>query len=105
VKPIELGPAARTELDAAVEHYELERSGRGVRFYAAVERATRLISRFPEAGPAYPRVAPSLGVRRWKVRGFPFVIAYRMLDDVIRIDAVAHTRRRPRYWASRMRRR
>jgi hypothetical protein len=31
------------------------------------------------------------------LRGFPFVLAYRVLGDTIRIDLVAHMRRRPGY--------
>jgi hypothetical protein len=37
------------------------------------------------------------------VRGFPFVLAYRVLGDKIRIDAVAHMHRRPGYWRRRIR--
>jgi hypothetical protein len=36
------------------------------------------------------------------VRGFPFALAFRDLDDIIRIEAVAHARRRPGYWLHRL---
>jgi len=58
VRHIEFAPAARAELDAAADRYELERPGRGLRFYAAVERATKLIAAFPHAGPPFPGVGP-----------------------------------------------
>jgi len=103
VKFVELAPAARAELDAAADRYELERPGRGQRFYAAVERAVNLIAAFPAAGPAFPDIRPERGARRRIVRGFPFVLAYRVLGDAVRIDAVAHTRRRPGYWRRRVR--
>ena len=45
---IELDPAARAELDAAADHYEADYEGRGVRFYAAVERTLRVIAALPE---------------------------------------------------------
>jgi plasmid stabilization system protein ParE len=102
VKLVEFAPAARAELDAAADRYELERPGRGVRFYAAVERCVRLIVRFPSAGPMYPGVTVDFGVRRAVVRGFPFVIAYRTIGDAIRIDAIAHSRRHPGYWHRRL---
>lgn len=54
VKIVEFAPTARAELDAAADRYELERPGRGQRFYAAVERAVKLIAAFPAAGPAFP---------------------------------------------------
>jgi plasmid stabilization system protein ParE len=68
VKIVEFAPAARAELDAAADRYELERPGRGQRFYAAVERAVKLIAAFPAAGPAFPDIRPERGVRRRIVR-------------------------------------
>lgn len=103
MKSVEFAPAARAELDAAADRYELERPGRGERFYAAVERTAQLICRFPLAGPAYGHVRPEYGVRRRIVRGFPFVLAFRIIGDTVRIDAVAHMRRRPGYWQRRVR--
>jgi hypothetical protein len=87
VKRIEFAPAARAELDAAADRYEQDYPGRGVRFYAAVERAVRLLVEFSGAA----------------VEGFPFVLVYRDLGAVLRIDAVAHARRRPGYWKRRVR--
>lgn len=103
MKAIEFAQAASAELQAAVDHYELERPGRGKRFAAAVERALKLIAAFPQVGPAYRFVRPEHGVRRRIVRGFPFVLAYRVLGDRIRIDAVTHMRQRPGYWYGRIR--
>jgi toxin ParE1/3/4 len=103
VKLIEFAPAAGAELKAAVDHYESERPGRGLRLAVAVERALQSIAAVPMAGPAYRHVRPEHGVRRRIVRGFPFVLAYRVLDDRIRIDAVTHMRRRPGYWHHRVR--
>lgn len=88
MKRLEFAPAARVELDAAADRYELERPGRGVRFYTAVERSGHLISRFASAGSMYPGVPTGFAVRREVVQGFPFVLAYRNLGDTIRIDAV-----------------
>ena len=103
MKAVEFAPAARAEFDAAADRYEAERPGRGIRFVAAVERTVKLIVRFPAVGPPFPGVRPDLGVRRRVVRGFPFVLAYRALEDKIRIDAVAHMHRRPDYWRKRIR--
>ena len=103
MKQVEFASAARDELDAAADRYEQEYPGRGLRFYAAVERTAALLVRVPTAGPPYPDVRPDLGIRRVVVSGFPFVLAYRVLDDVVRIDAVAHMHRRPGYWTRRVR--
>ena len=102
MKPVEFAPAARAELDAAAADYEREREGLGATFYSAVERTVRLIATFPTVGPPYPGIASELHVRRRVVRGFPFVLAYRDLGELLRIDAVAHARRRPGYWVNRV---
>jgi plasmid stabilization system protein ParE len=103
VKIVEFAQAARAELDAAAEKYEMQRPGRGDRFYAAVERAVQLICELPMVGPVYRGVRAEHGERRRIVRGFPCMLAYRVLDDRIRIDAVAHMRRSPGYWHHRVR--
>lgn len=95
---IEFDPDARAELDAAAALYEREYPGRGLRFYAAVERAARAAAATPLAGAPFPSVPARRNTRRRIVRGFPYALAYRDLGDVIRIDAVAHWRRRPGYW-------
>jgi plasmid stabilization system protein ParE len=102
VRSVEFAPEARAELDAAADQYEEQRSGRGVRFYAAIERTVKLIMRLPTVGPMYRGVQPELGVRCRIVSGFPFTLAYRVRGEVIRIDAVAHMRRRPGYWHQRV---
>jgi plasmid stabilization system protein ParE len=103
VKAVEFAPAARAELDAAADRYDLEHPGRGVRFYVAVEQTVKLIVRFPAVGPLVPDIRSDLGVRRRIVRGFPFALAYRVTGETIRIDAVAHMHRRPGYWRRRVR--
>lgn len=100
---VELDPEARTELDAAAEHYEEDYEGRGFRFYAAVERTLRHIASLPDAAPLQPGVAEELGIRRRLVGGFPFAIVYRRREEVIRVIAIGHTRRRPGYWRTRVR--
>jgi len=95
VKRIEFSTYARRELEEAATRYEDDYPGRGKRFGAAVKRATRLIARFAEAGPSYPGVD---GTRRIRVARFPFFIVFRVVESVIRIEAVAHMHRHPDYW-------
>lgn len=98
MKRIELAPAARDELAAAVEQYEIDYPGRGLRFAAAVARTIDAAAATPSAGPIFPGVPDNLGIRRRVVRGFPFAVAYRVVGDVLRVEAIAHTRRRRGYW-------
>ena len=100
---IEFSREARGELDAAADHYEADYPGRGVRFYDAVERALRMIDAMPVAAPLFPGVRHDLAIRCRLVPGFPYALAYRMLGEQIRIEAVAHTHRRPGYWLPRTR--
>lgn len=103
MRTVEFAPAARAELDSAADQYEDQRPGRGLRFYAAVERTVKLIVKVPAVGALYPGVRADLGVRRIIVRGFPFVLAYRDRGATLRIDAVAHMHRQPGYWHGRVR--
>jgi plasmid stabilization system protein ParE len=48
-------------------------------------------------------VPAELGVRHRLVADFPFQVLFRVLDgDLVEVVAVKHTRRHPRYWASRL---
>ncbi|MGE3491981.1 MAG: type II toxin-antitoxin system RelE/ParE family toxin [Vicinamibacterales bacterium] len=57
-----------------------------------------LIESFPEVGSPRRGRLPS---RQLKVRGFPYIVAYRIRPADIYIVAVAHTSRRPGYWKHR----
>jgi plasmid stabilization system protein ParE len=50
-----------------------------------------------------PRLAPSddRGRRKYLVRGFPYVIIYRIKNVSIHVLAIAHTSRKPGYWTAR----
>lgn len=47
------------------------------------------------------RVLLEPDVRSAKVARFPYRVVYVVIDDDIDVLAVAHTRRRPRYWTRR----
>ena len=88
---------ASAELKEAIGFYEGQSPGLGDRFLAEVESAIALLHQFPEIGP---RVEGPL--RRVLVSSFPYDLVYRPSGrDQIRILAVAHHRREPRYWAGR----
>lgn len=84
------------EFLAEVAYYNEAQPGLGIRFTRAVETATARAVAFPLSGS--PAVA---GTRRMIVRGFPFSIFYRLLEDGVLIFAVAHHARRPGYWTNR----
>lgn len=97
MKPVVFHPEARAELTAAAEWYEQQREGLGLEFTSAVEAAIERIRLLPQAGA----VDEVTGRRKHVMRRFPYNVFYQELDDVIWIGAVAHQRRKPRYWADR----
>lgn len=91
-------PQARKELLYEIIYYGSSQEGLGIRFERAVADAVRRAVANPEHGAARPR-----NTRRILVRGFPFSIIYRATDKEVLVVAVADSRRRPEYWAGRVR--
>ncbi|HXO27784.1 MAG TPA: type II toxin-antitoxin system RelE/ParE family toxin [Thermoanaerobaculia bacterium] len=88
---------AARELGEAVEYYDEARRGLGDEFLHEVERAIVFLYQYPEAAPKVGRE-----VRRLVLARFPYSVIYRHLGaGQIRVLAVAHQKRRPRYWTKR----
>lgn len=87
---------ALAELECATGDYEARVSDLGVRFRLEVERACEGITQFPFLWHERPG-----GWRRVNLPGFPYYIAYVILDDLILVLAVAHASRHPDYWKHR----
>jgi plasmid stabilization system protein ParE len=98
VKPLLLSEPASLELADAVRWYNDRRPGWGDRLFDAVAGTFRLIETYPEVGS--PRRGQPTA-RQLSVRGFPYLVVYRLRPDDIYIVAVAHARRRPGYWRNR----
>ena len=60
-----------------------------------------LVADWPGTGAAIEEVGDDLAVRRARVQNFPYHLVYLVTDDVVYVLAVAHDRRRPRYWRAR----
>lgn len=97
-----LHPAATEELDAAGEWYDAQRPGLSLELLAAVEEAIALIVERPAAWQRDSVVA-GREIRRFVMRRFPFSIVYYVVEDLVRIVAIAHAKRRPGYWRVRVR--
>ena len=81
---------ARSELRGAA-HYYRERSLRvASSFMSSVQDAINHLVQFPESAPII-RV----------ISRFPYILMYRLEDDVILVLAVAHQKQRPEYWIDR----
>ena len=94
----EFDPTAEVDYVDAVGFYE-EEAGMGAAFEAEVRRAIDFILENPEASPIVTRE----GARKRVLHRFPFNLCYTIESQRIRIWAVAHHKRRPGFWAERLR--
>ena len=92
---------AVAELQDASSWYEERRPGLGLVFLGAVGRTIDHLSRWPDTGTLIDGIAVPLDVRRMPVERFPYYIAYVSAEQGLTVLAVAHERRRPRYWSDR----
>ncbi len=90
-------PEARIELNQAVDYYEGQRFDLGWEFYEEVQAAIERVLNFPDAWPPL-----SATTRRCLTKRFPYGVIYQVEMDEIRIIAIAHQKRKPGYWTSRL---
>jgi toxin ParE1/3/4 len=86
--PVVFRPTARREFDDAIDWYEGQRQGLGVRFAGVVESVLRAIGGSPEMHPVILK-----DFRRAVVPHFPYLVIYRVLADHIAVLAVIHGKR------------
>ena len=91
------GPAS-DEFSEAVRWYEARRSGLGSEFFDAVAATLSLIDTNPEFGMT---ISADGQTRRALVAKFPYQVVYRLRPTEMVIVAIAHLKRRPRYWKNR----
>jgi plasmid stabilization system protein ParE len=96
LKQLWLHPAAIAEAEAAACWYRERSALAATRF---VHEVNLVIDKILDAPQRWPH--GTHGTRKVKLPCFPFIIAYRELDETIQILAIAHGRRRPGYWARR----
>ncbi len=87
---------ASEEFEVCVSYYNSQRSNLGTEFLAEFERTAERILKLPNAARMV-----SEDIRSKPIHRFPFYVLYCSLEDEISIVAVAHRRRRPRYWLDR----
>ncbi len=92
----EFHPLAGQELIEASQFYEARAAGLGADFLDHVEGLVGLLTQLPDLGRSHGE-----GIRSFPTRRFPYSIVYQVLGDRLFVLAVAHQRRKPRYWAGR----
>jgi len=95
----EFHPEAEQELVEAAAYYERNVTGLGERFGSEVRHAIERLLEYPAHG-----VPMDTDLRRIMVTRFPYFLIYSFTTDLLRVVAVAHARRRPGYWRSRVNR-
>lgn len=97
MKKVRFLPEAEAELLAEVAYYSRARSGLGKRFQLAIEAASARAVAQPFSGA--PAVA---NTRTLAVNGFPFRLVYRVELNQLLVVAIAHHKRQPQYWVTRI---
>ncbi len=95
--PVVLRPEAQDDLLAARDWYERQRAGLGDIFVSAFDNFIARVEAMPEI---YAVVLK--GVRRGKLRRFPYVVYYRVMPGHIEVLAVLHGGRNQRIWQRRV---
>lgn len=93
---VEFHPDAQEDLYSAMDWYNAERAGLGNAFVAAVERTAQMAADAPLLGSFVGHE-----LRRVLVPAFPYAVIYAVEPHTLWILAVAHFRRRPKYWRDR----
>jgi toxin ParE1/3/4 len=94
---VELGRSARFEFDEAFDWYAERSVQAALGFASEIDLAIEKIGTTPERFP--PTYA---GCRRYILNRYPYNVIYYQTDERIFIVAIAHTKRHPTYWESRL---
>ena len=90
-------PAAAQEVESTYEWYAARDVSTAHGFREELRQAVDVVAASPQTWPRYGRRA-----RRYVFPRYPFSLVYIVRGDVVEVVAVAHGRRRPGYWRSRL---
>jgi len=88
---------ADAEVAEAALYYEKKSEGLGFSFLLELNRCLDLIIANPKS---YQLVSKE--IRRKPFKRFPYSLLYAITSDRIQVVAVAHQKRRPNYWRTRL---
>lgn len=91
-------PAAAQEVEEARNWYQEESPSAEEGFLADLSHAVEQVAAAPLRWPRY-----RAQTRRYVFRRYPYSLVYRVCDDLVRVLAVAHDKRRVSYRMARLR--
>lgn len=95
---VSLLPAASEELISAINYHEAARLGYGVVFANEYQSAVERLRADPDS---FAKAAGEF--RTISLRTFPYTLVFRRVNETeVIIVAVAHAKRRPGYWRTRL---
>jgi plasmid stabilization system protein ParE len=97
VKPLEYHPESQAESREAIDWYWSRSPLASLDFADELKAALDRLRNAPQACPPYLH-----GTRHIVLSQFPFSVVFRERLHDIQIIAVAHAKRRPGYWAKRL---
>ena len=83
-------PTANNDVKSAAKYYESCEQGLGERFVHEIRIALRHITKYPEAWSI-----ARCNARRYKVKSFPYLIFYLIVDNTIVVVAVMSSKQNP----------
>ena len=95
-------PDAASEFDVEIGWYDDREAGLGDRFEVGVLDAVAQCVDSPQAWALWPGWDRKPVVRSKGVSDFPYRVVYFVGGDLLTIVAVAHAKRRPGYWRTRL---
>ena len=98
---LKIHPEAKGDLRAAIHWYESQRPGLGADLFAVIDAAFAKITNNPERCPRLETWTADGDIRRLLVPRFPYSVVFEIAGEEVQVLAVAHTSRRPNYWAQR----
>lgn len=95
-------PEAADELAEAAAWYDGRVEGLGRRLVKDVHALLLQVAERPRSFPRLLAIEGSLEVRRAPLANFPYALVFLAREHDVRVLAVAHVKRRPDYWLSRV---
>jgi toxin ParE1/3/4 len=95
-------PAAEAEFEAIRTWYGAVNLSAALRFVEQLQGAFNAVCAHPRRCALWRGKLGRLGVRRYVMRRFPYVLPYIVQEEAVFVLAIAHTKRRPDYWRNRL---